>query len=904
MPGGSKTFRIFVSSTFDDLKEERNALQKQVFPSLKRRCLAEGARLQDIDLRWGVSQEASRDQQTMNVCLSEIKRCQEVTPRPNFIVLLGDRYGWCPLPSQIPADEFQKVSNRVPKADQPLLAKWYLRDDNALSPEFVLQPWCEDEYTIEEWGKIEVKLHQILETAATKAGLDEEALFKYRASATHQEIAAGAMSPGAEPEHVFAFLRTIDGLPGNSTAKHFIDLAEDGKPDQKAVDKLSALKSELKEKLPRDNVYGYKAEWKGGRVTTGHLDKLCKDVTESLWNVILSQMGDLEAVDAIEQEEIDQEKFAAERASFFTGRVQILDDIVGYTTYTKGPDDGSLVMFGASGSGKTAVMARAAQMAREKKAGTVVMRFVGTTPESSDGWSLLNSLCRHISRMYGVDESTIPTDYNELVTEFPERLKLATAEKPLILFIDALDQLRPGDPARSPTWIPVELPQNARLVVSTLPLDILDELKNRLPERNFVELMPMPPDEGQALLSKWLKGASRTLQDHQRKEVIGKFAREGLPLYLKLGFEESRRWKSYTPAEETVLAPGIPGIIRENLFRRLADDANHGQVMVSTSLGYLRSGKNGISEDEMTNLLSTNMDLYAWFLGNAVNIPSDVMPFLKQYIERHDKTELSKSKEDREGIRDSDAEKWFNREIRPDRDKLMAFLTSASEKSCSFSLPIVLWSRLFFDLKPYIAELRADGTSVMSFYHRQLGEAVDVAYLEGGAGVQTHRQLAEYFAGQDLVFETDGRTAPNLRKMSELPYQQTLGQMWDELFATLTDFHFLERKAADAGVVEARDTKGNVSKTYTGALQLVDDFGLALQKIPGGGGGERRVGGNPIIVTPVDFGEGLVIRCPFCNTSFPFQEEWLGQEITCPQEGCGKQLKVNPFVVQPQEWKK
>jgi hypothetical protein len=29
-----------------------------------------------------VSEEASRDQHTMNICLGEIERCQEVTPRP------------------------------------------------------------------------------------------------------------------------------------------------------------------------------------------------------------------------------------------------------------------------------------------------------------------------------------------------------------------------------------------------------------------------------------------------------------------------------------------------------------------------------------------------------------------------------------------------------------------------------------------------------------------------------------------------------------------------------------------------------------------------------------------------------------------------------------------------------
>ncbi len=840
MPGKSKTFRIFVSSTFNDLKEERNALQKHVFPELKRRCLAEGTRLQDIDLRWGVSQEASRDQQTMNVCLSEIDRCQEVTPRPNFIILLGERYGWCPLPPQIPADEFKKLSNQVPKADQPLLDKWYLRDDNAVPSEYVLQPW--DDHTYDKWGEIEAKLHRILRAAAQKVTLDRSAFFKHWASATHQEIAAGAMSPRAEPEHVFAFIRTIDGLPHDASAGQFLDLAPDGKPDQEAVDKLKSLKTELKEKLPRGNVHDYDAEWKDGRLTTGHLDKLCQDVTESLWNVILSQMGDLEAVDAIQQEEIDQKEFAAERASFFTGRVQTLNDISGYTAYTKGPESGPLVVFGVSGCGKTAVMARSAQMAQEKKARAVVMRFVGTTPESSDGWSLLNSLCRCISRIYGADESTIPSAYNELVTEFLERLKLATAEKPLVLFIDALDQLRPGDPARSPTWIPVELPPNVRLVVSTLPFDIFDELKNRLPKHNFIEIAPMTPDEGKDLLSKWLNWMDRTLQDDQWKEVIGKFAQEGLPLYLKLGFEESRRWKSYSLSEETVLAPGIAGIIRENLFGRLADEANHGHVMVSTSLGYLRSGKNGVSEDEMVKLLSGNPDVMTDFRRRAP--------------------------------------------LSPETDRL----------------PIVVWSRLLFDLKPYIAELRADGTTVMSFYHRQLGEATDVAYLEGDVRVKRHRQLAEYFGQQDLVFETDGRSAPNLRKMSELPYQQTMGQMWDELFATLTDFHFLERKAADAGVVEARDTQGNVSKTYTGALQLVDDFNLALEKIPGGGGGGRRVGANPIIVTPVDFGEGLVIRCPFCNKSSQFKQEWLGKEMGCPQEGCGKALRVNPFVVQPPEW--
>src|SRR5712691_6767626 len=109
MPQAPRTFRVFVSSTFSDLKAERNALQRYVWPGLRELCARYGTRFQAIDLRWGISEEAGRDQRTMPICLEELRRCQEISPRPNFVVLLGDRYGWQPLPSNILADEFEKL---------------------------------------------------------------------------------------------------------------------------------------------------------------------------------------------------------------------------------------------------------------------------------------------------------------------------------------------------------------------------------------------------------------------------------------------------------------------------------------------------------------------------------------------------------------------------------------------------------------------------------------------------------------------------------------------------------------------------------------------------------------------------------------------------------------------------
>ena len=83
--------RVFVSSTFSDLKEERNALHRDAFPALETFCLRHGFQFQAIDLRWGVPTEAGLDHRTMRICFEEIRRSQELTPRPNFLILLGSR---------------------------------------------------------------------------------------------------------------------------------------------------------------------------------------------------------------------------------------------------------------------------------------------------------------------------------------------------------------------------------------------------------------------------------------------------------------------------------------------------------------------------------------------------------------------------------------------------------------------------------------------------------------------------------------------------------------------------------------------------------------------------------------------------------------------------------------------
>ena len=67
-------YQIFVSSTFTDLKHERDALQRDTFQRLEKLCASRGFQFQAIDLRWGVSTEASLDHRTMRICFEEPHR--------------------------------------------------------------------------------------------------------------------------------------------------------------------------------------------------------------------------------------------------------------------------------------------------------------------------------------------------------------------------------------------------------------------------------------------------------------------------------------------------------------------------------------------------------------------------------------------------------------------------------------------------------------------------------------------------------------------------------------------------------------------------------------------------------------------------------------------------------------
>jgi NACHT domain- and WD repeat-containing protein len=340
--------------------------------------------------------------------------------------------------------------------------------------------------------------------------------------------------------------------------------------------------------------------------------------------------------------------------------------------------------------------------------------------------------------------------------------------------------------------LPTNLPNHVRIICASLPdMPSLEAIEARIPEGWRQRLDRMSRADGDRLLTQWLEQAGRTLQPHQREEVLGRFVAPdqpgGLPLYLKLAFEEARRWTSYMPAHKTLLTSDVGGLLRQ-LFARLSESANHGPLLVGRSLAYLAAAKQGLSEDEMLDVLSADAEVMADFERKALHMVE-------------------------------------NRR-----------------------LPVVIWSRLYYDVEPYLTERSIEGGVVFSYYHRQLAEAITAEYLAGDEGIRRHCQLADYFSAQLPISAHDAEVPdtseqtrqvvpgiarpPVLRALDELPYQQTMGELWDAVYATLTDFSFLEAKVNSLGVAEHRGADGAITKTHTAVYLLQDDYALALARMP------------------------------------------------------------------------
>lgn len=663
-----RQFRVFLSSTFADFVEERSILHDRVWPALDQYARSRGARFQAVDLRWGISPEAQFEHSTIDICLGEIARSQRLSPKPNFIVLIGQRYGWEPVPARIGDQAWSAFLAVAVPGERAMLEACYRRDDNAVpEAQWLLQPMSD--WVVDSGDVSESALLELVRLLASKADLEVVERERYFMSATHQEIADGALSVADAGDHVCAYVRHIVDVDDLPDRREYMDLDVLGARIPGVAQRLANLDEQVRRPSNSAVVRDYRLRWAEADERQAYLEAFASDVLEDQMR-LLERAFDAD-YDSSGEREIDKEnrRFAVSRSRLLVGRDHEVEEIV---RYCQSPDreegDHPLWVFGAGGVGKSAVMAAAALRLAEDTDVQVLVRHIGAVP-GSDSLSLL---------LESLTEGLVPGRHEgdgsgESTNEALATILGCSPRRRLVVFLDAIDQLDHSDRAHELAWIPSDLPKGVRLVVSTRPGRIEQRARAGFPLSRTIEVLPLDVVAGEVILERILLGHGRTLSPSQRDALLEAFAVGGLdplgpresaggtPLWLVLAAEQAAGLRSYDPPP--VFPVSVHGLIHRLVYE-LSAEARHGSQFVSRAMAFLASSRSGLSDDEIESALSNDR-------------------FVRAEFDEHSR------------------QPWNHQQ-----------------------LPPILWSRLRADLEPYLGDITSEGTLVARFFHREFNEYI------------------------------------------------------------------------------------------------------------------------------------------------------------------------------------
>ena len=320
-----------------------------------------------------------------------------------------------------------------------------------------------------------------------------------------------------------------------------------------------------------------------------------------------------------------------------------------------------------------------------------IVRFIGTTQTSFDIRQLLHGICLQLGHAIGYHVTPLPTEIKDLQTHFFKILQSWPTDKSLVILLDSLNMLLPQYQAHILDWVPLDLKENVKFIMSTLPdkFGILDKLRSEMVhEQNVLDLPELSPEDSLALMETWLEVDGRCVSAFQRSVVKQAFQTCGWPLYVKLMCHDAVRWHH----SEAISLSSLPTTVTaylEHFFEHL--EAEHGKEFVSRSLAYLTASMTGLSDAEMEDVLSLDDLVLNEVFG-------DIQPELRR-------------------------------------------------------IPTHRWLRLTHNLRHFLVKRQCEGFTVIFWAHSLFVETVKNRYIsDDDVKKDTHSVLADYFLGKFSSF--------------------------------------------------------------------------------------------------------------------------------------------------------
>lgn len=718
IPIRNKNIRLFISSTFKDFTEERRILNEEVFPEISKYCEEKGFVFQVVDLRYGVPREASEDHTTMKICLEEVARCRNTGYYLNFLMMLGDRYGYTPEPMSIKKDDFDILINWVSTYHvelEDLIRSHYFLDENFVEPSYAFHTGKDT--TDEQREKMQELFKQAFLSSKLREKLGDVKVNEYFLSATGQEIWKGMLS-----------------VEDEEALKHIICLyrhQRSAKPETGITQKaLQTLLSDVKEHFEKhnidssDSVYDLVCEDEHDasyykQFKTDMLSAIRRIADDSIEQYISADISDRKKHDLFMRSYLGLPPEGSYNAgSLMHGREKELAAIQDFIDHES--EHEVCLITGKQGKGKTYLMALlAAKMQSTKKRGDcVICRFVGGTPGSTDPVILVESIYRQLCEEAGIT-ATPHTSYSKSC----DALKYVIAEhfgsekkRRVFIIVDAADQIAFKRKDERTLWIPEGISDNVKAIVSS------NDKKSVPKDTPAIRIGRLGSDDVSEAITALLSKEGRTVSRQQMELLLSVYKKVNRPIYLRYLTNIITGWQSSDVKSPEDL--GITGekkdpkdYINEIIGIYISDLQNRfGKALVRYTLGYILISEHGLSERELLRLLAFTPEV------------------MKEY-----------------------------------QNYFYAGESDVNKISMLGEIPYMVWSRFYYSVRGSLKEVEFCGDMLYDYYHLTAAEAVE--HILGNDFIKECRSLlCSYFESRPY-FPFEDKQKPDTRKVSELTYQ-------------------------------------------------------------------------------------------------------------------------------------
>ncbi|XP_006629711.2 NACHT and WD repeat domain-containing protein 2 isoform X1 [Lepisosteus oculatus] len=679
-----RSVRVFISANPDDTEAERSALKEHVYPKLREFCRENyGIEFQVVDLYWGIDPEEWDNPELQRMRMKLLEECLKTSSGPCFVGLLGEKYGSIRIPGEVESAEFEMILDSATEAglDTRILEECYCRDENAVPPAYYLKPKSEILKNLhnsmesanrnlqndKSWQNIADGIKKVFKTAVSllqeKGTMKNSQAKRFLCSALEDELdfALGKQTPAFLKKCV-CYIRKIANFDRHAKLPEmgrYMDTVTEGEKimrNQEAYEKLIKLRDEFIPTIVASSnlrVYtsvthcdmklGYSED-----VENHYVEGLCKQFYEDMVDIIqatVQQNFDTE-MDPLYDEVLQHLSLCKTYATFFEYRCEALSLIHKYILPSKAGRINPLIVYGGPCTGKTLLLAEVAKQAYawlQKEMGpdtdpVVIVRFLGSTEVSSDLHSLLQSICEQIAINYRCLIHFNPPKIQDLRELIVNLMSESSFHRPLIIVLDALEQLSDNDEARKLWWLPVHLPRSVRIIISTLPNKhgILQKLRCLIhDENNYIELLQRDRKMCSQVLKHQLLNVKRKVTSGQQiyvNEALGKCT---LPMFVNLIYREVMHWRSHKDVDGTSLCRTVHESI-EHLFWSLENKLS--SRFVFRALGYITIAKAGLSEMELEDILSLDNSVLSDIMvstniKNPLRITYNLIAKLKEELE-------------------------------------------------------------------------------------------------------------------------------------------------------------------------------------------------------------------------------------------------------------------------------